>query len=90
VRAPSGGAGTRTEFDRTRERAERAARPSHRAAKGFGWLDELASSWGYLAIIGVLLLILAIPGFAFLQNLRAQWRGPSQAEGRRRRELVRG
>ena len=75
---------------RTRDRAERAARPSHRAGKGFGWLDELASSWGYLAIIGVTLLVLAIPGLAFLQNLRAQWRGQSQAEGRRRRELVRG
>jgi hypothetical protein len=73
-----------------RDRSERATRPSHRAAKGFGWLDELASSWGYLAIIGVLLLILAIPGLAFLQNLRAQWRGQNQAEGRRRRELVRG
>ena len=90
VRAQSDAAGVRAQSDRTRDRAERTARPSQRAGKGFGWLDELASSWGYLAIIGVLLLVLAIPGLAFLQNLRAQWRGPSQAEGRRRRELVRG
>ncbi len=90
VRAHSDAAGTRTESDRTRDRAERAVRPSHRAAKGFGWLDELASSWGYLAMIGVGLVILAIPGLAFLQNLRAQLRGQSQPEGRRRRELVRG
>ena len=90
VRAQSDAAGARTQSDRTRDRAERTARPSPRAGKGFGWLDELASSWGYLAIIGVVLLVLAIPGLAFLQNLRAQWQGPSQAEGRRRRELVRG
>jgi hypothetical protein len=88
VGAQSDPAGARAQADRMRDRSERATR--HRAAKGFGWLDELASSWGYLAIVGVLLLILAIPGLAFLQNLRAQWRGQSQAEGRRRRELVRG
>jgi hypothetical protein len=90
VRAQSDAAGARSEVDRTPARVERTARSSQRAGKGFGWLDELASSWGYLAIIGVLLLVLAVPGLAFLQNLRAQWRGPSQAEGRRRRELVRG
>jgi hypothetical protein len=90
VGAQSDPAGARTQLDRTSDRAERTARPSHRAGKGFGWLDELASSWGYLTIVSVLLLVLAVPGLAFLQNLRAQWRGPSQAEGRRRRELVRG
>ena len=89
-RAPSPMRPEARQSDRTRDRAERTARPSQRTGKGFGWLDELASSWGYLAIIGVTLLVLAIPGLAFLQNLRAQWRGQSQAEGRRRRELVRG
>ena len=90
ARTQSDATGTRAQSDRTRDRTERAARPSPRAGKGFGWLDEKASSWGYLAIIGLTLLVLAIPGLAFLQNLRAQWRGQSQAEGRRRRELVRG
>jgi hypothetical protein len=90
VRAQADAAGARSQLDRTPDRAERTARPSHRVGKGFGWLDELASSWGYLAILGVMLVVLAVPGLAFLQNLRAQWRGPSQAEGRRRRELVRG
>jgi hypothetical protein len=89
-RTQSEPAGTRAQADRTRDRTERTARPSQRAGTGFGWLDELASSWGYLAVIGATLLVLAIPGLAFLQNLRAQSRGQNQAEGRRRRELVRG
>jgi FecR protein len=73
-----------------RGRASRAATPSRRTETGFGWLDELASSWAYVAIAGVALLILTIPGLALLQNLRQQWRSRPSAKGRRRRELVRG
>jgi FecR protein len=90
VGAQSDPAAARAQSDRTRAGGERAARPSRRPGNGFGWLDDLASSWGYLAIIGVALLILAIPGRAFLRNLRAQMRDQSGAQGRRRRELVRG
>jgi FecR protein len=87
---PSDPAAARAQSDRTRAGGERAARPARRSGKGFGWLDDLASSWIYLAIIGVALLVLAIPGRAFLRNLRAQIRDQSGAQGRRRRELVRG
>jgi hypothetical protein len=59
ARTQSDVAGTRAQADRTRDRAERTARPSQRAGTGFGWLDELAASWGYLAVIGATLLVLA-------------------------------
>jgi hypothetical protein len=73
-----------------RGRGQRAEAPSSRTETGFGWVDELASSWAYVAIAGVALLFLTIPGLALLQNLREQWRSRPRAKGRRRRELVRG
>ena len=89
--APSDSATARaTQSERPRGQGTRAVRPAPRAATGFGWLDELASSWAYVAVAGVALLILTIPGVAFLQNLRAQWRSQTQTKSRRRRELVRG
>jgi hypothetical protein len=76
--------------ERTHGGGGRAAPPSRRTETGFGWLDQVASSWGYLAVAGVALLILTIPVLALLQNLRQQWRSRPKAKGRRRRELVRG
>jgi hypothetical protein len=71
--------------------SDRARAPSARAEKRLGWLDELASSWAYVAIAGVALAILTIPVLVLLHNLREQWRGgKTEAAGRRRRELVRG
>jgi hypothetical protein len=54
------------------------------------WLDELASSWAFVAIAAVALVILTIPVLVLLHNLREQWLGRTQAKGRRRSELVRG
>jgi hypothetical protein len=71
-------------------RGGRAAAPSRRAGTGFGWLDDLAASWAHVAIAGVALLMLTIPGLALVQNLREQWRSRPRTTGRRRRELVRG
>jgi hypothetical protein len=56
----------------------------------FGQLDELASSWGSIAIAVVGLLILTIPALALLQHLREQWFGRPKPTGERRRQLVRG
>ena len=83
-------AGARTQSAQSRGPGHRVASPSSRTETHFGWIDELASSWGHLAIAGVALLILTIPGLALLQNLRQQWRSRPRAKGRRRRELVRG
>jgi hypothetical protein len=89
--APSDSAVTRTApSERLRGNGTRAVRPAPRGATGSSWLDELASSWAYVAVAGVVLLILTIPGVAFAQNLRAQWRSQPRTQGRRRRELVRG
>jgi FecR protein len=56
----------------------------------FGPLDELALSWGSLAIAAIGLLILTIPALALLQHLREQWLGRPKPTGERRRRLVRG
>ena len=56
----------------------------------FGQLDELASSWGSIAIAAVGLLILTIPALALLHHLREQWSGRPKPTGQRRRQLVRG
>jgi len=90
VVAPSDSAGAHTQADRTGGRGSRAAPPSARTEPDFGGLDGLASSWVYMAIAGVALLSLTIPGLALLQHLRQQWQNRPRAKGRRRRELVRG
>jgi hypothetical protein len=56
----------------------------------FGWVDEWASSWAWIAIAGVAFVVVTIPLLALIQKLREQRPGRSQAQGRRRRELVRG
>jgi FecR protein len=86
----SDSAGAASQSGRTLGRGGPTAPPSPRTETDFGWLDELASSWGYVAIAGVAFLILTIPCLALLQNLRQQWRSRPRAKGRRRRELVRG
>ena len=73
-----------------RGHGSRAAPPSPGTDTAFGWLDGLASSWVYMAIAGVALLSLTIPGLALLHHLRQQWQSRPRARGRRRRELVRG
>jgi hypothetical protein len=87
---PSDSAGAGSQSDRMHGRGGRAAPPSPRTETNFGWLDELASSWAYVAIAGVAFLILTIPCLALLHNLQQQWRSRPRAKGRRRRELVRG
>ena len=88
--ASSDSAAARTQADRTGGRGSRAAAPSPRTDTDFGWLDEMASSWAYVAIAGVALLSLTIPGLALVQNLQQQWQSRPRAKGRRRRALVRG
>jgi hypothetical protein len=56
----------------------------------FGWVDDWAASWACIAIVGVALVVLRIPVLGLIQNLREQRLGRAQAEGRRRRELIRG
>ena len=56
----------------------------------WGWIDDWASSWAGVAIAGVALLFLAIPVLVLVQILRERWRARPGAQGRRRRELVRG
>jgi len=56
----------------------------------WGWVDDWASSWAWVAIAGVALLFLAIPVLVLVQILRERWRARPGAQGRRRRELVRG
>jgi hypothetical protein len=76
-----------------RERRGGSARPNPASSEdglGFGPLDELASSWGSLAIAVVGLLVLTIPALALLQHLREQWLGRPKPTGERRRRLVRG
>jgi hypothetical protein len=82
----------------TRNRVERERRGGSARANSatsddglvFGQLDELASSWGSLAIAAVGLLVLTIPVLALLQHLREQWSGRPKSTGERRRRLVRG
>jgi FecR protein len=88
--SPSDSAGAASPPDSPHGRGGPAAPRSPRTETDVGWLDELASSWGYVAIAGVAFLILTIPCLALLQNLRQQWRSRPRAKGRRRRELVRG
>jgi hypothetical protein len=56
----------------------------------FGKLDELASSWKFIAIATVGLLLLTIPALVLLQHLREQRSGRPTPTGQRRRQLVRG
>lgn len=58
--------------------------------RSFGWVDDWAASWTWVAIAGVALVVLTIRVLGLIQNLREQRRGQAQAEGRRRRELIRG
>ena len=82
----------------TRNRVETERRGGSARAKpatsddglAFGQLDDLASSWGSLAIAAVGLLVLTIPALALLQHLREQWSGGPKSTGERRRRLVRG
>jgi hypothetical protein len=81
----------------TRKRAEGEPRGSARAkpaaADGgvdFGPFDELASSWGPIAIAAVGLLILTIPALARLRHRREQSSGRPEPTGQRRRQLIRG
>jgi FecR protein len=82
----------------TRNRVERERRGGSPRAKpatsddglAFGQLDDLASSWGSLAIAAVGFLVLTIPALALLQHLREQWLGGPKSTGERRRRLVRG
>jgi FecR protein len=75
----------------TRGGSARGKPASSDAGIDFGRLDELASSWGSIAIAAVGLLILTIPALALLQHLREQWLGGRpRPKGQRRRQLVRG
>jgi hypothetical protein len=87
---PSDSVAARTQSDWTGSRGGWLPPASPRTEKPFGWLDDVASSWAYVAIAGVALLVLTIPGLALLQNLREQWRGRPVSKGQRRRDLVRG
>jgi FecR protein len=75
---------------RSSDRTDRPASSGSQAGRSFGWVDDWASSWAWVAIAGVALLLLTIPLLALVQNLREQRLGRPQAEGRRRRELIRG
>lgn len=70
--------------------SDRAQASSSRAGTPLGWLDQLASSWAFVAIAGVALVILTIPVLVLLHNLREQRLDRTDAAGRRRRELIRG
>ncbi|HEX2477775.1 MAG TPA: FecR family protein [Geminicoccaceae bacterium] len=82
----------------TRDRAEREARGGSARAQpassddgiGFGQLDELASSWGSIALVAVGVVILAIAALALMQRRRQQWSGQPKPTAQRRRQLVRG
>jgi FecR protein len=65
------------------------AAPRHKQ-RYLDWLDELASSWALVAIAAVALVIFTIPVLVLVHNLSEQWLSRTRAEGRRRRELVRG
>lgn len=80
----------RHQADRARGGSAREKPASSDAGIDFGRLDELASSWGFIAIAAVGLLILTIPVLVLLQHLREQWLGRSRPTGQRRRQLVRG
>jgi hypothetical protein len=87
---PSDSAAARARSGTTPNPGHRADPPGSPAETEYGWVGELASSWAYVAIAGVTLFVLTIPGPALLQNLREQWRSRPRTKGRRRRELVRG
>jgi ferric-dicitrate binding protein FerR (iron transport regulator) len=55
-----------------------------------GPLDELAGSWGSIAIVAVVVLILGIAALALLQRQRERWSGQPNVTAQRRRQLVRG
>jgi hypothetical protein len=89
--APTDPAQTRDRVERERRVGSARANPAtSEDGLDFGPLDELASSWGSLAIAAVGLLILTIPALALLQHLREQWLGRPKPTGERRRRLVRG
>jgi hypothetical protein len=82
---------TRTRAERERHSGSARAQPAASDdGLAFGQLDDLASSWGSLAIAAVGLLVLTIPALALLQHLREQWLGRPKPTGERRRRLVRG
>jgi hypothetical protein len=81
---------TRSRVDSAQSGNVRGKPSASDPAIDFGQLDELASSWGSVAIAAVGLLILTIPALALLQHLREQWLGRPRPKGQRRRELVRG
>jgi FecR protein len=56
----------------------------------WSWVDDWASSWAWVAVAGVAVLILGIPLLALVHNLRERLRSRPGDKGRRRRELVRG
>jgi FecR protein len=78
-----GAATDRGSLDRSHSSSSPTERP-------WGWIDDWASSWAWVAIAGVALLFLAIPVLVLVQILRERWRARPGAQGRRRRELVRG
>jgi FecR protein len=83
---------------RTPDLAETEARSGSARAKraasddwiDFGPLDELAASWGSIAIVAVGVVILAIAALALVQRRREQWSGQPKPTAQRRRQLVRG
>jgi FecR protein len=92
-RTPAGPdpAQTRNRVERERHGGSARAKPAtSEDGLDLGPLDELASSWGSLAIAAVGLLVLTIPALALLQHLREQWLGRPKPTGERRRRLVRG
>jgi hypothetical protein len=80
----------RGEVDRPAQHGDRRTSASAPAKRPWGWVDDWASSWAWVAISGVALLFLAIPMLVLVHTLRERWRGRPGGEGRRRRELVRG
>lgn len=81
---------TRTRVDRPRGSSAQAKRSSSDAWTDFGRLDELASSWGFIAIAAVALFILTIPVLVLLNYVRERWLDRAGPTGQRRRQLVRG
>ena len=82
---------TRNRVERERHGGSARAKPATSDdGLAFGQLDDLASSWGSLAIAAVGFLVLTIPALALLQHLREQWLGGPKSTGERRRRLVRG
>jgi len=86
---PPEAATTRSQLERTRDSA-RAKPASSERRFDLRRLDELAMSWGNIAMVAVGLILLTIPALVLLQHLREQWLGRPRPKGERRRQLVRG